>query len=148
LLLVLLLGYAFGLPGEALMPGFGDFSPSLEGTLHGGLQALRLLILLLWLDILVLALPAEHLLGGLYQVMAPFALLGLDRGRAALRLGLTLQAIEGLERGRGNLSRLLEQDDRGALPERIHVRVRPAHGLDLVVPLALLAGVLGLWLNA
>ncbi len=67
LLLVLTLGYAYGLPGQALAPGLGDFSPTREGLLYGGEQALRLVALLLWLDILVLAQPADGLLEGLYR---------------------------------------------------------------------------------
>ncbi len=148
LLLVLVLGYAYGLPGEPLIPLAGSFSPSVEGLAHGGRQALGLLALLLWLDILVLAQASEHLLGGLYQLARPFSRLGLDSGRFALRLGLTLKAIEGMERGRGNLMRLLSPDAGADLPQRVHVETRPAGVVDVLVPAALLAGMLGLWLNA
>lgn len=148
LLLVLVLGYAYGLPGEPLMPLAGGFSPSLEGLLHGGRQAMGLLTLLIWLDILVLAQTSEHLLGGLYQLAGPISRLGFESGRVALRLGLTLKAIEGMERGRGNLMRLLSPDAGAGLPKRVHVETRPAGVVDVLVPAALLAGVLGLWLSA
>lgn len=147
LLLVLTLGYAYGLPGEPLIPLAGNFSPSLEGLLHGGSQALGLLVLLLWLDILVLAQTAEHLLGGLYQLARPFAFLGLDSERIALRLGLTLKAIEGIERGKGNLARLLHWDVGSDLPERVLIETRSARPIDLLVPVAILAGMVGLWLS-
>lgn len=148
LVLVLMLGYAYGLPGEPLVPFAGYFSPSLEGLIHGGRQALSLLVLLLWLDILVLAQASENLLGGLYQLARPLAFLGLDSGRIALRLGLTLKAIEGIERGRGNLMRLLTRDVGTTLPERVHIEIHHARLFDLLVPMVLLAGMVGLWLSA
>lgn len=148
LLLVLVLGYAYGLPGEPLLPALGDYSPSHAGLLHGSQQALRLLLLLLWLDILVLAQPADRLLEGLYRLAAPFSALGVDSRRAALRLGLTLQAIERLERGRGNLARLLDTDARDDLPGSFSIRMHPLRPLDLLAPTALLGALLALWLNA
>lgn len=148
LLLVLVLGYAYGLPGQPLFLPFGNYSPSIEGLLHGGRQAMGLLALLLWLDILVLAQSADRLLGGLYQLARPFSHLGLDCGRLALRLGLTLKAIEGLERGRGNLVRLLNQCEGSGLPQQVHVQTRPPRPFDVIVPALLLSGIVGLWLSA
>ncbi len=148
LLLVLVMGYAYGLPGESLSPLLGNFSPSVEGVIHGGRQALGLLALLLWLDILVLAQSPDRLLGGLYQLAQPFRHLGLDSQRFALRMGLTFKAIEGLERGRGNLIRLLGQGDVSGLPSQVHVETRPPQFFDLLVPSALFAGMVGLWLSA
>ncbi len=147
LLLVMVMGYAYGLPGEPLFSLLDVFSPSVEGVIHGGRQALGLLALLLWLDILVLAQPPDRLLGGLYQLAQPFCHLGLDSRRFALRMGLTLKAIEGLERGRGNLIRLLEQGDVSGLPAHVHVETQPARFFDLLVPSALFAGMVGLWLS-
>lgn len=148
LLLVIVLGYAYGLPGESLLPALGNHSPSLEGVLHGCRQAVALVTLLCWLDVLVLAQPAERLLGGLYQLARPFSVLGMDAARLALRLGLTLKAIEGLERGRGNLVRLLDREDVSGLPARVRIETHPAGKLDVVVPLAFLAAALGVWLSA
>lgn len=144
LLLVLILGYAYSLPGAALLPGLGGFSPSLEGTVHGLRSAMGLLALLLWLDVLVLALPVSDLLGGLYQLAQPFRWLGLDGGRFALRLGLTLKAVEGLERGRGNLTRLLDPSIGRDLPERIEIRAVPFSALDLLVPCLVILTLAGL----
>lgn len=148
LLLVLVLGYAYSLPGRPLFPVFGDYSPSIEGLLQGGRQAMGLMVLLLWLDVLVLAQSTERLLGGLYQLTRPLARLGVDCGRLALRLGLTLKAIESLERGRGNLVRLLDQDDVSGLPERMLIQTRAVRSLDLLVPAALLFAMAGIWLSA
>ena len=148
LLLILLLGYAYGLPGGAFLPALGDFSPSVEGLAHGSGQVLRLSALLLWLDILVLALPAEALLAGLYHLALPFSRIGLDTRRAALRLGLTLKAIEDMERGRGNLVRLLDTQAAFTLPARFTVQLHPLRLVDMVVPIAVLAAMVFLWLSA
>ena len=107
-----------------------------------------LMVLLCWLDILVLAQPAERLLGGLYQLTRPFTRLGLDGPRLALRLGLTLKAIEGLERGRGNLVRLLDREAAAGLPAQVRLDTLPARTHDVIVPVALLAAVTSLWLAA
>jgi energy-coupling factor transporter transmembrane protein EcfT len=148
LLLILVLGYAYGLPGQAGFPALGDFSPSLEGLAHGGGQALRLSTLLLWLDILVLALPAEALLAGLYRLALPFSRIGLDSRRAALRLGLTLKAIEDLERGRGNLAQLLDVEAISTLPARFSIQLNPLRPVDMLAPLVVLAAMVSLWLSA
>lgn len=148
LLLVLILGYGYSFPGEPAWPLLRAWSPSQEGLGQGLQQALHLLALLLWLDLLVLRMDASHLLAGLYLMLRPLRPLGLDAGRAALRLGLTLRAIEGLERGRGNLKRLLAEDMAPELPERIVLHRHPVSAWDVVIPGALLAGAVGLWLSA
>ncbi|MDO9227099.1 MAG: hypothetical protein Q8M09_13365 [Pseudomonadota bacterium] len=201
LLLVLLLGYAYSLPGEPAMAWLGAASPTQEGLLRGGQQALSLLVLLLWLDVLVLRLPTATLMAGVYTLLRPFTrpaacrtlvvdsenrlrrgqflpdsqphstamgqeagekwtaavdlqptipksdrLLGLDVQRAALRLGLTLRAIEGLERGRGNLRRLFGENLGADLPTVIHLDVQPMRLRDLALPF--ITGTLLLWLSA
>lgn len=94
LLLSLLLIYAFATPGDALFPTLGTFSPSLQGLHGGGLQAWRLLLLLLALGWLLRSCPRNSLLSGLYVLMRPFRAVGLDADRVAVRLWLTLQYAE------------------------------------------------------
>lgn len=146
LLLVLLLGYAYSMPGEPVSQVLGRFSPSWEGVQHGFEQAARLVVLLLGLEVLVLRLSAEALLSGLYQLLRPFSRLGVDPCRAALRLGLTLRAIEGMERGRGNLRNLLQLDFAPELPQRIQLRLHAWRTLDIAVPGLLCMGLLSQWL--
>lgn len=146
LLLVLLFGYAYNLPGEPAMAWLGAASPTLEGLTRGGQQALSLLVLLLWLDVLVLRLPTATLMAGVYTLLRPFTRIGLDVQRAALRLGLTLRAIEGLERGRGNLRRLFGEALGADLPTSIHLDVQPMRLHDLALPF--MTGTLLLWLSA
>lgn len=139
LLLVLLFGYAYSIPGESVWLELGAAAPSWEGLRHGLEQAARLLVLLLWLDLLVLRLSSEALLSGLYQLLRPLTLFGADPGRIALRLGLTLRAIEGLERGRGNLRALLTNDFAFALPDRIQINLQPLRIVDWLLPALLIA---------
>lgn len=146
LLLVLFLGYAYSLPGEPALSWLGAASPTQEGLARGGQQALRLLVLLLWLDVLVLRLPTARLMAGVYTLLRPFTRIGLDVQRAALRLGLTLRAIEGLERGRGNLRRLFGEDLGADLPASIQLDVQPMRLHDLLLPF--ITGALLLWLSA
>jgi energy-coupling factor transporter transmembrane protein EcfT len=145
LLLILLFGYAYSFPGESIWPALGNFGPSWEGAQQGGEQAARLIVVLLWLDVLVLRLPADELLSGLYQLIRPFARLGIDPSRVALRLGLTLRAIEGLERGRGNLKRLLDFDTPVVLPTRIQLRLSRLRLIDLALPGLLGIGLIVQW---
>jgi len=153
LLLVLLFGYAYSVPGEPVWQALGGawssgLSPSWEGAQHGAEQAARLIVLLLWLDMLVLRLPANELLTGLYQLMRLLSWIGLDPRRAALRLGLTLRAIEDMERGRGNLRGLLKLDYPVDLPQQIQLRLYPLRCMDVAVPGLVFAGLLGAWLNS
>ncbi len=134
LFLVLILGYAYSLPGAALWPMLDTWSPTLEGAQHGAAQALRLLALLLWLDVLVLRLPSGRLLGGLYALLAPLARLGVPAERVALRLGLTLQAIERMERGRPLLRGLLDETVVPSMPEVIRIECTPVRPSDVLIP--------------
>lgn len=94
LFLLIFLGYAYNQPGEPLSSALGHFSPTREGLLQGAVSCLRLLIILLLLDLLVLALPREPQLAGLYGLLQPADGLGIDAERTTVRLGLTLAAME------------------------------------------------------
>lgn len=146
LLLVLFLGYAYSLPGEPALVWLGAVSPTQEGLARGGLQAVRLLVLLLWLDVLVLRLPTAALMAGVFTLLRPMAWLGLGVERVALRLGLTLRAIEGLERGRGNLRRLFGEELGADLPTTVRLEIQTMQPRDMVLPV--LIGTLLLWLSA
>ena len=94
LFLLIFLGFAYNQPGEPLLQALGSLSPTHEGILLGMVSCLRLLIILLLLDLLVLALPREPQLAGLYGLLQPAAGFGIDAERATVRLGLTLEAME------------------------------------------------------
>jgi hypothetical protein len=94
LFLLLGFGYAYGLPGQAALPVLGDFSPSIQGARAGGLQALRLLLLLWMLDALVVGMGTQRMMAGLHGLFGGLRWLGFPAERATVRLGLTMQAME------------------------------------------------------
>jgi len=148
LILVLVLGYGFSVPGEGVSMFLGEWAPTRQGLALGAERALHLTVLLLWLDALVLSLSSEQLLSGLHALMRPLAGVGVDTGRIALRLALTLKAIERLERGEdradqglsGNLGRLFDPVSYEWMPAQAVLRHYPLRGRDVLVPLLLLAG--------
>jgi energy-coupling factor transport system permease protein len=152
LMLVLILGYGYGVPGEGVLAWLGPWTPTWPGLAQGGERAFHLMVLLLWLDVLVLRLSSERLLSGLHALMSPLAPLGLDAGRIALRLALTLKAIERLEqrlnpgidagagRGPGPLRHLFDPVPGADLPEQVVLTHHRLGVGDVAIPLLLLAG--------
>lgn len=114
LLLSLILVYAFATPGEFLLPALGNFSPSREGLISGGLQALRLAALLAGLAALLSAVPRDPILAGLYFMLRPLSFLRVDIDRIAARVWLTLYYAEQKELGK---PREWRETFRGALDE-------------------------------
>lgn len=146
LLLLLVLTYAYGVPGEAIWPRLGMLSPTQEGLAQGLLQTWRLGVLLLLLDILVLRMPIHALLGGIHSVLAPLAVFGLDRARATLRLALTLEAMTRPLAWDGIQAIIAGRLPEATLPDR-YTLVRQAYGwVDGLVLAALLLGIV--WLYA
>ncbi len=145
LFLLLILVSAFTLPGEAFLPILGNLSPSREGLLQGLGQAGRLAVLLLLLDVLVLRLPVADLLTGVHGVLRPFAPSGSGPERVALRLALTLQAME-RPRGLAGFRELLAgQAPDSSLPSEYPLTVYPFGAVDwLTLAVAVMA--LSLWL--
>ena len=108
LFLLILLGYAYNLPGDAAWPALGDYSPSWSGLQAGGYQAARLAVLLLLLDRLVLSLGEDRLLAGLHRLFSGLGHVGIDAERLTVRLALTLRLMEANSRAkRIGLSQLL-----------------------------------------
>lgn len=94
LMAVLLLTYAYTVPGPLLWPGLGAASPSIDGLQHGALRAGRLALLLVGLALLLAYTPRARLIYGLYVLTRPLTWLGFDRRAFAVRLGLTLDYVE------------------------------------------------------
>jgi hypothetical protein len=91
---VLLLAYAYSLPGTPLWPALGWASPSVEGLQQGGLRAARLALMLAGVAVLLAYTPRPRLIYGLYALTKPLAWFGFDRRAFAVRLGLTLDYVE------------------------------------------------------
>lgn len=94
LLAVLLLTYAYTLPGVALWPTLGWASPSIDGVQQGALRAGRVGLLLGGLAMLLAYTTRPQLVYGLYVLARPLSWLGFDRRAFAVRLGLTLDYVE------------------------------------------------------
>jgi hypothetical protein len=94
LLAVLLLTYAYTLPGAALWPTLGWVSPSMDGMQQGALRAGRLVLMLAGLAVLLAYTTRPQLIYGLYVLARPMSWLGFDRRAFAVRLGLTLEYVE------------------------------------------------------
>jgi len=94
LLISLILVYAYVTPGVAAISVLGAYSPSREGVLSGGLQALRLISLLATLALLLATTSRDRILAGLYFLLRPFGLIGVDVDRVAARIWLTLHYAE------------------------------------------------------
>jgi len=94
LLAVLLLTYAYVLPGTDLWPALDWASPSVEGLQQGALRTGRLVLMLAGLALLLAYTSRPRLVYGLYVLARPLAWLGFDRRAFAVRLGLTLDYVE------------------------------------------------------
>ena len=92
LLIALIVLYAFATPGTPVIAGWQE--PTQEGVLSGARQAWRLLLIITALAVLLTRLTREHLLAGIYGLLAPFKPLGLPLERIAVRLWLTLHYAE------------------------------------------------------
>ncbi|MDD5330898.1 MAG: CbiQ family ECF transporter T component [Sulfuricella sp.] len=100
LLLSLILVYAFATPGDPLIPALDNYSPSREGLISGGSQALRLAALLAGLAALLSGVSRNRILAGLYFLLRPLSPLRVDIDRIAARVWLTLYYAEQKELGR------------------------------------------------
>lgn len=96
LLLAMFLIYAFTTPGDAVLPSLGRFSPSLNGLQSGAVQAWRLAIMLASLAVLLSICTRSALLGGLFHLIKPLALFGVNPERIAVRIWLTLYYAENM----------------------------------------------------
>ena len=94
LMAVLLLTYAYVLPGAALWPALGWASPGIEGLQQGALRVGRLVLMLAGLAVLLAYTTRPRLIYGLYALARPLVWLGFDRRAFAVRLGLTLDYVE------------------------------------------------------
>ncbi|MDD5366856.1 MAG: hypothetical protein PHR30_16085 [Gallionellaceae bacterium] len=147
LFLLLGLGYAYGLPGPAYWPLLRDWSPSLPGLQMGGLQMLRLLLLLWLLDVLVVGMGAQRMMAGLHSLFSGLRWLGFPAERTTVRLGLTLQAMESNSLRLKDLTEMLKGlPTRGAGPAGFTLKHEPWRARDSLVLLAALAALIGTWL--
>lgn len=98
LLLSIIIIYLWFTPGAPLLPDFPGWSPSYEGVLMGLHRAAILLLLVLAVSLLLQSTPLASMIAALLWLLRPFALLGLPHERLAVRLALTMEAVDELQR--------------------------------------------------
>lgn len=92
--LVLIVIFAFNTPGEHAMVSSLFISPTYEGIIAGGTQALRIMAMLAALSLVLACNTRQQLISGFYFLFSPLNYLGLDVARFAARLWLTLHYVE------------------------------------------------------
>lgn len=136
LLLAMLVMFGWLTPGTPLanIPG-----ASLEGLLLAADNVARLLIALATVALILKALPVPELVAGMRSLMAPLVVFGIPRDRIAVRLALTLNAVE--------TSRKSESLERGYMVSSL-ILPAPTPGIADLLALGL-AGALALagWLS-
>lgn len=145
LFLLLGIGYAYSLPGPTGIPVLGELSPSLPGLWLGATQMLRLFLLLWLLDGLVISMGESKLMAGLYGLFSLVGWLGFPVERTTVRLGLTLQAMEGNIGRRRGLREALAGLNETAQGNN-HFEIQPtawrlSDSILLIVSLAVLVGI-------
>lgn len=144
LMLAIVVLFGWFTPGEALLVEWPELSPSREGITLALLHAGRLVAVVCAVAILLERLPVERLVGGLYSLSRPFALIGLRAGDVALRLLLVLRFVEASPRGNGpaHWKAWLRDDQDGVELPAIHLARERIGGVDVLVGVALLAALL------
>jgi energy-coupling factor transporter transmembrane protein EcfT len=104
------LSYAFSVPGEPLAAALGTLSPTLEGLRAGGVHVVRLALMIVGVAVLLATTATDRLVYGLYALARPLRWLGVDRRTFAVRLGLTLEAVEAGTARADGLAALKEGD--------------------------------------
>lgn len=95
LILTLVAVFALATPGVFLEGILGSLGLTHDGLAAAGDHLLRLLGTLALLALLLECLPIPRLVAGMHALAGPFGWAGFDRKRAAARLLLVLQYVEG-----------------------------------------------------
>jgi energy-coupling factor transporter transmembrane protein EcfT len=145
--LALALIYGYATPGAELSTHLGALSPTREGLAAGCVQALRLVVAIAALRVLLHGLDRQALLSGLLALLRPFAVVGVDWERIAVRIWLTLDYADrlGEQRFRELLAQLKSSTETGGA-RTIEIPAIAASWRDVLA--LLLAVALGLVLLA
>ena len=133
-------------PGEAVWVDFPTWSPTREGLLLAAEHAGRLTTVVLWVALLLEHLSTERLVGGLYALLRPLAVVGVPAERLAVRLLLVLRYVESAPAGAWRRWLEWPSDAAEDAEERIEI-ARELLGWREVVVAVLLGGA-GVWLLA
>jgi len=138
LMAVLLLTYAYAMPGTPLWSALEWASPSAEGLRQGTLRVGRLVLMLAGLAVLLAYTQRPRLIYGLYALAWPLTWIGFDRRAFAVRLGLTLDYVEHATKPARWLDGLHAQLPDDAGPTRYTLQAERWQTRDSVVILAAL----------
>lgn len=143
LVFAILLLFGWFTPGEAVFAEWLQISPSREGAMLALIHAGRLVAAVCAVALLLERLPLERLVGGLYSLSRPFAVIGLRAGDLALRLTLVLRLVEASPRGSvTHWQDWLRDDACAAEPQVIHLVRERLGPVDAAVVLGLGAALL------
>jgi energy-coupling factor transporter transmembrane protein EcfT len=148
LLLSLMLVYVFNTPGEYLQPWPFTFTPTYEGLQQGGLQILRLCLMMAGLTLLTATTNRQQIMVGFYVLLQPLKLLKLSPERFAARLWLTLYYVEHRQQQSQKSSILdslkamhMTRNDEITHLEKIELTLPAFTGMDVVMPWVFIAAV-------
>ena len=142
LMVVLLITYAYAMPGTLLWPSMGWASPAAEGLQYGALRVGRLILMLAGLSVLLAYTARPRLIYGLYVLAKPLTWFGFDRRSFAVRLGLTLDYVEHTPKPVHWLDALRAPLTDDATPANYCLHAERWQGCDSAVILTGLLGVL------
>ncbi|HEY3301679.1 MAG TPA: CbiQ family ECF transporter T component [Methylophilaceae bacterium] len=94
LLFSLTLVYAFNTPGEYLSQWPFTLAPTYEGLHQGGMQMLRICLMMAGLTLFTATTNRQQIMAGFYTLLYPFKIFGFPTERFAARLWLTLYYVE------------------------------------------------------
>ena len=141
LLLTLWLILAYNAPGDAWLDQ--SWAPTYEGMAEGGLQVARLSVMLLWLAWLFVRLGREQLVSGVWGLLQPVSVLGMQVERLVVRLSLVLENLQGPQE-QGGWRRILQVATHDvAGPDCMRLSAMPWRFRDTSVVVACVAGLLG-----
>lgn len=156
LLLSLVLVYAFNTPGEYPQQWPVAFAPTYEGLHQGGVQLLRICMMMAGLTLFTATTNRQQVMAGFYTLLWPFKILGFSAERFAARLWLTLYYVEHRQQNTTQTSvfqslKATQMAEVGAqaLPESIELSLPSLTWCDIGVPcfLVLTAYILEFWLK-
>lgn len=148
LLLSLALVYAFNTPGEYLQHWPFAFAPTYEGLHQGGMQMLRICLMMAALTLFTATTNRQQVMAGVYMLLWPFKKLGFSVERFTARLWLTLYYVEHRQQNANqaamfdslNATQVAEVSMR-ALPESIELSLPSLRCYDIGLPCVLVVAV-------
>lgn len=143
LLLTLWLILAYNAPGEAWLDN--AWAPTYEGIGEASLQAVRLLVMLLWLAWLFTVQGRDGMVSGLWGLLRPCRCFGFETDRLVVRLSLVLDNLQTPPEKGAWRQMLMNHAHFAEGPARLGLLVVPWALRDTLAVLGCIAGLAGVW---